>query len=430
MPTDLELEGGIRCTTSFIDWEGVKQVHEHSLLRYTQAKGGLLEVPMDRFWHADLHNVTVTSATAQIHIPFLKYQNGAYSEKENLNIFRFDEILMAARTVSPASIHVERAEFDVARLGNYIGHFPIDRQKDEKGDDQLNCTRQELHHVELSESESKTWIDGGFDLDGVTGGAFEIKPRHRVVLDFGESVTQEHLRKNVKHLSTFWEFMLHRPIHPGQVIYKSKHHGDFILHKFKESTDDGTPKAWFQTGLLQMPWNECVPHLSSLVQRWMRLDYSSAWMDNLMRLIHFRDLPTDVRFFMAYSALQGFAMELGLTGTLAPRGGYEEDRLWNDFKSYWGHLLFTIKDGARSYTDRIVRTRHHFAHLSRTNEDILRKDEEFSIAFFRLMVILKIMFMDKAGVEYKDWRRTLEQWALRIEAIQIPGVSGLVLGPV
>ena len=384
---------------------------------------------MDSFWNADLFEVTITSANAQFHIPYLKYQDGAFSETENINTFRFDEILMAARTVSPAHVQVDRAEIDVARLGNYIGHFPIDRQKDENGADQLRCTRQELNHVELTGMNARTWIDGGFDIDSGTGGAFAIKPRHRIVLDFGVSVNRDRLRDDVKHLSTFWEFMLHRPIHPGQVMYRSKHHGDFILHRFKESTDDGTPKAWFQTGLLQMPWNDCQPNLELLLQRWMRLDHGSAWMDNLMRVIHFRDMPTDVRFFMAYSALQGFAVELGVTKTLSPRGGKEEGRLWNDFSPYWGHLLFPVKGGARAYTHRLVRTRHHFAHLSRANEDILRKDEEYSLAFFRLMVVLKIMFMDKAGLEEKDWKRTLEQWAVRIEAIRVPGVSGLVLGP-
>lgn len=385
-----------------------------------------LEVP---FWEAALNSVSVTSHGAQFYIPQLRYQEGDFSEKQNINTFRFDELLMSHQLASPEQLLIDRAEFEVARLGNYIGHFPIDRRREGKREDELTCSSKVLHEVELPNANAKAWIDGGYDLSEHTGGGFEVRPRHRLILDLDQSVTHVLIRSHAKHLSTFWEFMLHRPIHPGEVFYRSKHHGDFIRHMFKESTDDGTPKAWFQTGLLQMPWETCAPHLPQLLQRWANLKHDSPWMDHLMRLIHFRDMPTDVRFFMAYTAVQGFALELGKVNTLAKRNGKEEHRMWGDFECYWGHLLFPLKAKAREYTDRMVRTRHHFAHLSKGQEDILRSDEEYSLGFFRLMVVLKVMFMDTSGVPDGDWKHVIEQWAVRIQVVEGQVYKNLVLGP-
>jgi hypothetical protein len=429
MPTDTDLEIGIRCTTSFLDSDGVEQVYEHSNLRYTHAKGGILEVPMDRFWNAALYGVSITSRAANFHIPFMEHQAGYFSEKQNINTFRFDQMLMSHQLASPEHLKIDRIEFDVAKLGNYIGHFPIERQQPSMGADVLKCISKVLHPVDLPGASAKAWIEGGYELTGLSGGGFDVRPRHRVIFDLHQSDTYDLLIPHVKYMSTFWEFMLHRPIHPGQVMYKSKHHRDFIRHMFKESTDEGTPKAWFQTGMLQMPWDACAPYLPQLLQRWSGLKHDSAWMDNLMRLIHFRDMPTDIRFFMAYTAVQGFALELGIVNTLSKRGGKEEDRLWGDFESFWNYVLFPMEAKARAYTDRLVRTRHHFAHLSKANEDILKADEEYSLAFYRLMVILKAMFMDASGVPKKDWQHVLSQWAVRIQVVEGEVFKNLVLGP-
>lgn len=387
-------------------------------------------MPMDLFWNAALYNVSVTSRAAQFHIPYLKYQAEDFSEKQYINTFRFDEMLMSHQLASPAQLFIDRVEFDVARLGNYIGHFPIEKHEPEVHEAVLKCTMETLHNADLPNPKAKAWIDGGYELTGLAGGGFDVRPRHRVILELDESVTHDVIRPHAKYMSTFWEFMLHRPIHPGQVMYKSRHHHDFIRHMFKESTDDGTPKASFQSGLLQMPWYACAPYLPQLLQRWTRLKHDSPWMDNLMRVIHYRDMPTDVRFFMAYTAVQGFAVELGKVNTLSRRSGSEEDRMWTDLESYWNYVLFPMKGKGREYTDRLVRTRHHFAHLSRANEDILKMDEEFSLAFFRLMVVLKVMFMDASGVPDKDWQHLLSQWALRIHVVEGQVYKNLVIGPV
>ena len=103
--------------------------------------------------------------------------------------------------------------------------------------------------------------------------------------------------------------------------------------------------------------------------------------------------------------------------------------MWGDFECYWGHLLFPLKAKAREYTDRMVRTRHHFAHLSKGQEDILRSDEEYSLGFFRLMVVLKVMFMDTSGVPDGDWKHVIEQWAVRIQVVEGQVYKNLVLGP-
>lgn len=198
------------------------------------------------------------------------------------------------------------------------------------------------------------------------------------------------------------------------MVYRSKNHGMLVRHLFKDIPDTATGIAWAQTGILQSNWEEVAPHLGKLINRWLSLDQGSAWMDNLARLIQYRELPHDFRFFMAYTALQGFGEELGKGRPLATKGK-EEVRVWEDYERYWLHVLFPLNEPALGYVNRLVLTRHHFAHLSKSNLDILRSFEDFTGAYFRLMVVLKVMFMDAAGIPEKDWKRIIEQWAVRVQ---------------
>lgn len=429
MPLDSELEYGIRCTARFTEEHGIDHVHHHCLLKFTQGKGGVLEILMDRSWDNDLGNVSITAQGATFFAPYLKNIGSARLLDQILNFFSIPELLESHQQAEPLKMLVDRAEFEVERLGNYIGHFPLERLNQGNRQEVLRCSKTDLLQVDLPTWKAKAWIDVGFSTDQLSNGGFQVQPKYKVILDFERSMEHDLNRSCIKQLSTFWEFMLHRPIHPGLVIYRSKHHGDIIRHMFRESTVDGSAEASFQTGLLQMPWESCQPYLSQLMQQWAALDHASPWMDNLMRLIHYRELPVDVRFFMAYTAVQGFAFELKKMPTLKRRAGKEEDRMWYDFQCYWDHLLFPMAGKSREYTDRLVRTRHHFAHLSRSGDDILKDEREFNHAFFRLMVIVKVMFMDASGVPSINWKKVIETWALRIQVVEGYTFRNLVLGP-
>ncbi|MEO7082309.1 MAG: hypothetical protein ABIY71_12305, partial [Flavobacteriales bacterium] len=152
-----------------------------------------------------------------------------------------------------------------------------------------------------------------------------------------------------------------------------------------------------------------------LLHKWLLLDQDSAWMENLMRVIQFREMPADIRFFMAYTALQGFGEELGKGPLLKDSTVKEKARVWKAFEVYWRHLLFPLKEPPEAYVMRLIRTRHHFAHRSNAKEDILRTFEEYSAGFFRIMIVLKVMFMDAAGVPEESWKLIMEQWSMRVQ---------------
>lgn len=230
---------------------------------------------------------------------------------------------------------------------------------------------------------------------------------------------------NVNKVGNFWEFMLHRPQGSEEIVFTSKNHGRrvHLVNQLKMPTSTGA--AAFQTGVLQLPWNECKAHLDKLLGCWMLLDLKSPWMDNLLRVMRFRDLPADVRFFMAYTALQGIDAELA-GRSIGKRRGTEAELLWDDFKVYWGHLLVprsTSRDNAqiiqdfRNYTDLLVKTRHHIAHLSKSSKEILA-DRALEAGFVRIIMLLKSLFMDKAGVPPMIWKGVLEQWALRAHFVE------------
>lgn len=429
MPLDFEIEQGIRCTASFKGEGDVQHSYPGCLLKFSHKYGGDLEIPMGRNWDNNLVNVTLESSGAMFLVPTLTYRGCAGSMDGEVNYFSFTDMLVSPANCPVAEVEVDRAEFEVERLGNYIGQYPVSRSKVGGREEVVHCTGMILHEIDLKQLNARAWIDAGYRLSQTTNTGFEAIPVHKVILDLGKAIPIDEFSRYVRQLAYFWEFMLHRPVLPGSVIYRSKHHGHFVRHMFKEAPEARDPGSSFQTGLLQMPWSTCAPHLPLLLERWMTLDLASAWMNNLMRLIHFREMPSDIRFFMAYTALHGFASELKGMPTLAKRSGKEEDKLWNDFEGYWERILFLMAGEAHAYTDRLVRTRHHFAHLSRGEEDILKSDQEFSYAYFRMVAVLKIMYMDSSGVPESVWTTTLSQWALRIMVAEQHTFAKLVLGP-
>ncbi|MFT3884858.1 MAG: hypothetical protein QM724_05335 [Flavobacteriales bacterium] len=413
MPTDYELEAGVRCTASFTRDDG-KRTYEHAVLRYTHAKGGVLEVPMEEFWNNQLYSVSATTRDAQIFIPILDYRAGDFTEKQRINTFHFNEMLLSYHGSPPEEILLDRIEISIERFGAFIGNFPVAKKvRDQKHYD-LNCTKEDMYVVDLPQWAAKTWIECGFQITDIAGGSYEVHPSHKLIIDLEEPVTYDQFLHKAKALSTFWEFLMHRPMHPGQMIYRSKSHGMLVRHLFKDIPDVATGVAWAQTGVLQSNWEEFAPYLDKLINRWIGLDHGSAWMDNLTRLIQYRELPHDFRFFMAYTVLQGFGEELGKGRPLITKGK-EEVRVWEDYEVYWHHALFPLSEPAKDYVNRMVLTRHHFAHLSKANLDILRSFEEFSGAYFRLMIVLKVMFMDTSGIPMKTWKKVLEQWAIRVQ---------------
>lgn len=425
MATDHELENGIRVSVQFDSEKGVRK-YDHAVLRYSPKRGGLLQVPMEQFWENQLWEVSVAAHGMRFYIPVLDYRAGDFSEKQKLNTFQFDEMLICDDGDAPERVLLDRVEISVDTLGRFIGNHPIARTNPSSKHDELNCLKQDLYLTEVPLWQARAWLECGYDLDNLAGGGYEVRPQHKLILDLDVPVAYDGLRDKTKQLSTFWEFLMHRPMHPGQVIYRSKEHGRLVRHVFKDVAEPASGVAHFQTGLLSVDWEQVAPYLHLLLNQWVALDHLSAWMESLGRVIQYRELPVDIRLFMAYTALQGFSCELGKGRPL--NEGREKDRMWKDLRVYWDHLLFSMDGDPEAYVDKLIDTRHHFAHLSKGNRDILRDFREQSAAYFRLMILLKVLFMDAAGIPFTKWKSIIEQWAVKVQFVQHPLLRGERLG--
>ena len=415
------LKEGIRCTVSFDSTEGPK-IFPDSELRYTQREGGTLKIAMSFFeWRKDIEGVTVSTQNGKVYIPTARYQSGDPYNRGILSIFHFDHALAGDLEFAPFEDAFDRAEAVLDHGHHYWGKNGVESKTRTIDCVDLHCTRSDHFHTELPEIGS-TWINIGFNIIPEGSGRQTVLQHDRLIVDFTDSAIVGDIIAPINKVVNFWEFMLHRPQDPEQIVFSSKHHGRKAHFFQQQKMPTATGAAWYQTGHLQLPWERCNEHLEKLLQCWMKLDHKSPWMDNLLRIIWFRDFPADVRFFMAYTALQGIGAELLVARPLLQKGGKEEERLWKDFESYWGHMLFTLTASreeeeilkvARSYTDRVVLTRHHFAHLSKTDKDIFT-GRDLEVAFLRLIMVLKGMFLHKAGAPERTWKYVVEQWAARI----------------
>lgn len=386
--------------------------------KFNTEHGGTLEVPMNIIWKNRIDHVVVSTDERCFYIPKLFPRAGYRLDGHLVNQFQFSQIIQGMLTIDPRKIEYDLVLLEMNKgIGYYFGNIPIV--------DHVETTRTTL---ECDESIlSQGYINGWNAESRVTGycdvershGTYTLRPLHRTFLELDQKVDLSNVRDKARRVYLFWCMLTHHPSAVLDVAFIDRKQGHVAQCRTRTKGDPQTTDAWFQSSILEYRWTEIQSHIYPLMDMWIRLDIDSPWMENLIRLIEHRDLPVDVRFFMAYTTLQGFGQELEIGRPLRPTKNTkkieEKVRMWEDYQIFWENLLFGNNGTTEQIVHRWVRTRHHFAHRSAPmNEDILRSKKEYEIAYFQIMAVLKTMFLQKVGVPTEEWKMILGQWATRI----------------
>lgn len=414
MATLDDLRKGIYGTVH-IDHPTGERSFEHAILRFNHDNGGVLEVPLDAIYSDGLQNVRFTNLSNHIFLPLLFYRSAENRTSLTRNEFVFNELLLSHGPWLPQNISFSRVEFEVDHMRHYFGMQPIEQLANTGEPLQIRALTEMLVTEAVDQWNAKMFVKAQGKVVSQPDASILVRPTFNVGLAFKDTCTFAAASNALFQLTTFWEFMTQRPVSPTRVVY----HGDPMLspalYLSKSSPAASFDIHWF-SGQGQMHWGLCSQWVGDLARKWASLDMRSPWMDNFVRLINHSNLPSDVRFIMAYTALQGFGEELGLARPLKKRG-LEEDRMWSDFERFWLVGLGLDKMAAQRYTEKLVRTRHHFAHLSKRDEDILKTTNEYAIAYLNLMNTIKAMFLVAVRVPAKEWQSILTQWGNNVQSL-------------
>jgi hypothetical protein len=139
---------------------------------------------------------------------------------------------------------------------------------------------------------------------------------------------------------------------------------------------------------LTLQYSLCARSLQSMIRVWLTKIGRSPAASHLLRLLYYPDLPIDLRYFMAFSALGYLNVEQNHAGKHRPKIR-ELDHL-RAFNAWWNILVPNV-DNLRlgKYLERVANTRHNIAHLSRPDHQILSSENDLLRGFHQLHVLAR-----------------------------------------
>lgn len=164
-----------------------------------------------------------------------------------------------------------------------------------------------------------------------------------------------------------------------------------------------------------LEYSLCTAFLPAMISEWIIKIGRSPAASHLLRLLYYPDLPIDLRYFMAFSALGYLNVEQSHAGN--HRSKIPELDHLRAFNAWWNILVPNVDDlKLGKYLERVANTRHNIAHLSRPAHQILSSENDLLRGFHQLHVLARACLFECLGLpraECLAYVRSQSEWLLK-----------------
>ncbi len=223
-----------------------------------------------------------------------------------------------------------------------------------------------------------------------------LRPRPQLVVDFTEPIPFDAVNTYAASIRNFFEILSTRPTAELTTrFYKDQ--SCVVLREPIGKRSLGTKTSH----PLSLKYEHCGSHLPQMIGPWLTKIGLSPAVDNLLRLLYYPDLPMDLRYFMAFSAL-------GYLNVEQRHGGNHRDKIkeiehLQAFDAWWKILIPNIsQDQLERYLTRVANTRHNVAHLSRPNHEVLSEKNDLLRGFNQLHVLARACLFECMGLPRQE----------------------------
>jgi hypothetical protein len=249
---------------------------------------------------------------------------------------------------------------------------------------------------DLIAGSAKIWIRISAHAENDPVHGVSLKPRPELGLEFAEPIPFEEIRDNSELLRELFELLSGRPCGERTTRF---YDNDIcvVLREPLENRSLGT-----QTNPpLRLDYALCGPYLGEMIGPWFNKVGRSPAVENLLRLLYYPDLPIDLRYFMAFSALGYLNVEQRHAGN--HRAKIKEIEHLKAFHKWWEILVPNASAAElEHYLNRVANTRHDIAHLSRPPHEILSERHDMLRAYNQLHVLARACLFESMGLPHVE----------------------------
>lgn len=273
---------------------------------------------------------------------------------------------------------------------------------------------------ELTPRSAKIWIRIAAHAENDLVHGISLKPQPELGLEFAEPTSFDEIRDHSKLLRELFEILSTRPC--GERITRFYSQDSCVV--LREPLESRSLVN--QSNLpLRLKYDLCGPYLKDMIGPWFNEVGRSPAVENLLRLLYYPDLPIDLRYFMAFSALGYLNVEQRHAGN--HRAKIREIEHLKAFLTWW-ELLVPNANAAEleQYLNRVANTRHDIAHLSRPPHEILSERHDMLRAYNQLHVLARACLFESMGLPNLVCQEYVMSFANYIEK-QFGAVSAALL---
>lgn len=262
---------------------------------------------------------------------------------------------------------------------------------------------------ELTAGSAKIWIRISARAENDLVQGISLKPRPELGLEFEQPIPFDEIRDHSELLRELFEILSSRPCGERTTRFYANDNCVVLREPLENRNFGSQPK-----NPLRLEYARCGPYLGQMIGPWFSKVGRSPAVENLLRLLYYPDLPIDLRYFMAFSALGYLNVEQRHAGN--HRAKIREIEHLKAFHKWW-QLLVPNANAAEleHYLQRVANTRHDIAHLSRAPHEILIERNDMLRAYNQLHVLARACLFESMGlpdVECQRYVRSLANYLM------------------
>ncbi len=401
--------------TIHLELDGVARSYQNVLLRFEPISGVVLEWTQTENLPDTLALVTGQFSIGRIAVRDLRYA-GMDVNSGGARI-RYRANAMDSSTWLPSVVDVEVTEvfISVPMLHEYMRRQPVVGLYEEVNEQRSwhGYSAQDINVPVggITAMAAMCALNVYAEGKGEPGLAWTITPVPRVDLRFNQPVPLNDQRAAVMKVRAFMEILMYRVNTDHQIQFRDLT-AHIIKHRFvlgQQSQPKEVTSPW------ELPFSLCEAHIAVLLNSWLERFADSREVDYLMRLLHYSNLPIDMRFFMAFTALG--ILNVNTTEGLNPKSKLPQGEV--------GHLRMNLEawkvlvpdrdeSSLDRYFTRIANTRHDIAHLSREHHEVIRNDRDKGRAMMQLVSIARSRLFEHMGLPSAQVNSYLEVMATKL----------------
>lgn len=391
MSADDDLGPGIRGSIEF-DCDGKRYTAEGAVLQFNEKDGVNLTWTGDAPWQEPLPIVRGLFPIGAVAIPDLRMK-ARQSNAGGDHYTYFGTELYSGYGVDEAyNAPVKKAYVPVPML-----HIYLHRQLIQWSRPTMDSIRYEARTIRLPLGRvAHLAADCNIIVEALSNSSVEtgarITPLPGVELIFEEPAPANERVKEAMQVKEFFELLLYRPNEEDYLQL----HAERTQLRFRRSLETSVPSMpssipW------ELPIRLCEEYLPTMLAAWLGRFQNSRAIDHLQRLMRYPNLPLDMRYFMAFTALGLLTVET--THGKDPRKKVREIEHLRTNAELWRLLLSEeVDEKVDRYWVRLAETRHDFAHLSKPPAEVLTERKDLGRAMMQLVCIARARLFKHLGL--------------------------------